>query len=110
MLVGTEKLELVIGFLADAGKAVSKAYEDGKLEVSDIQYLIPVLPEAVSAVGAISGAIPEVKDLTVIEGVHLVDVALQKLEGIVSEKSAAIVKQSLIVIMEAAKLVSIVKG
>lgn len=104
-----EKSEKLLSLASDVAVAVMKAEQDGHFGVEDVAFFVPLLAQISPAISALSGLGDEIKSMSVSDIIDLASAVLAKLGGVVSEKSAAVVKQSLVVAIESAKLVSLVK-
>ena len=87
-MLGTEKIEAILGDAKDLVIVGKKITEDGKLGVEDIQHAISLvvkLPKMIEHFKAIGQAFDEGKDLDVAEVVGLI----QKINAMVKEVEKA---------------------
>lgn len=108
--VSHDKVEKILGLLSEVAVAVVKAKEDGDLDLEDIKHFLPLVGSVGPAIQALAGVGEEIKLLTVTDWMEVISSVIKKLGPIVSPKLEAIVKQSLVCAIEAAKLISVIKG
>jgi len=108
--VAHEKVEDILGLLSEVAVAVVKSKEDGDLDIEDIKHFLPLVSSVGPAIQALSGVGEEIQSMTPADWLEVISSVIKKLGPIVSPKLEAIVKQSLVCTIEAAKLISVIKG
>lgn len=86
--LGTEKIEKLLGSVKELMIVGKKVKEDGKVDVTDVAYVIALLPKIPSFFEdfkAVGEAFEEGKDMDVSEAVALI----QKIHALVKEIEAA---------------------
>jgi hypothetical protein len=90
-------------------KVYGQAKADGKIDLKDLGLLLALLPDIEAAFKDVSEIPAEVKDLDATEAAELGQFIVSEL-GALPEKTAAIINESLQVIIHAYKLVIVIRG
>ncbi len=104
--VKESKEVLALGFAL--GGALKSAKKDGKIDVSDIVYLLPAIQASSAALADLSLVPKELGELDVAEAVELLNYAKGEVDGLVDDEQAKkVVNAALKVGLSVAELVSV---
>ena len=106
---GINETKELLKFVIELGTAVDKAKADGKIDITDIQFLIAPLASANAAFAGVDQVKVELKDMTAEEAAELVAFATSELK-LSNEKVEVVIETALKLALDLYKYVQLFKS